>query len=450
MSPGGSDADVRILRDAARPLADPGDVPDTLIDALAQSRFVLLGEASHGTEDFYDYRARITRRLIAERGFDAVAVEGDWPDAWRVNRHVRGGGDDADAASALSGFERFPSWMWRNTVVAGFVQWLRSENFKRPADEAATGFYGIDLYSLHASMSEVLRYLARTDPEAWTRARERYGCFDRYDSDARRYGLLAGLGRADSCEPEVLATLVELQAHRAQALAESGRGTSPAEDAFQAEQNARVVANAERYHRAMMRGHVESWNDRDRHMVQTLAELDAHLGTPGRPARIVVWAHNSHLGDARATEMGDHGELNVGQLVRERWPNECALVGFTTHAGEVLAADDWDSEPERKAVRPALDGSVEQLLHRCGIPRFLLSMRDEAVQQVLSRPRLERAIGVIYRPSTERRSHYFMVRAARQFDYLVHLDQTRALSALPGAHGHVAQGELPATYPEGQ
>jgi len=450
VSPAEPDVDVRILREAARPLADATDVPDELIDQLAKARFVLLGEASHGTEDFYACRARITQRLVAERGFDAVAVEGDWPDAWRVNRHVRGGGDDRDAASALSGFERFPSWMWRNTVVASFVQWLRSENFKRPPDAPATGFYGIDLYSLHASMSEVLRYLARTDPEAWTRARERYGCFDRYDSDARRYGLLAGLATGDTCETEVLATLVELQARRAQALAESGRGTSPAEEAFQAEQNARVVANAERYHRAMMRGHVESWNQRDRHMVQTLEELDAHLGTPARPARIVVWAHNSHLGDARATEMGEHGELNVGQLVRERWPQECALVGFTTHSGEVLAADDWDSEPQRKAVRPALPGSVESLLHRCGLPRFLLSLHDEPVRQVLSRPLLERAIGVIYRPSTERQSHYFMARAARQFDYLIHLDQTRALAALPGAHGHAADNELPATYPEGE
>ena len=444
------ESDVRVLREAARPLQDLSDVPDSLIDELARARFVLLGEASHGTEDFYAYRARITQRLIAERCFDAVAVEGDWPDTWRVNRHVGGGGDDLDVAAALSGFERFPSWMWRNSVVAGFVQWLRGQNFARPAEQAATGFYGIDLYSLHASMAQVLRYLARTDRAAWVRARERYGCFDRYDGDARRYGLLAGLGTTESCEPEVLATLVELQAKRAHALAYSGRGTSPAEDAFQAEQNARVVANAESYHRAMMRGHVESWNQRDRHMVQTLAELDAHLSAPGRPARIVVWAHNSHLGDARATEMGEQGELNVGQLVRERWPQECALVGFTTHTGEVLAADDWDSEPQRKAVRPALDASVEQLLHRCAIPRFLLTLRDQAVDGVLSRPRLERAIGVIYRPDTERQSHYFMARVARQFDYLVHFDRTRALRALPGAHGHVADDEVPATYPEGQ
>ena len=339
------------LRAVVQPLHGTADDYDRVLARAGSARFVLLGEASHGTHEFYRQRALITQRLIAEHGFDAVAVEADWPAAYRVNRYVRGGGDDGASIEALRDFRGFPAWMWRNADVLNFVGWLRAHNDARtPPDRA--GFYGLDLYSLHESMEAVVAYLDKVDPEAARRARERYACFESFPDDPQAYGYAAGLDVTVSCEDEVVGQLLELR-RRAADLAQRDGRVAP-DEFFDAEQNARTVRNAEHYYRTMLRGHVESWNLRDRHMADTLEAVVADLERRGGPAKVVVWAHNSHLGDARATEMGQRGELNVGQLVRERHGTEALLVGFTTYAGTVTAASDWGAAAERKHVRPAL------------------------------------------------------------------------------------------------
>lgn len=443
---------VEAARAAAIPLGGGDDEFDELLRRIGNARFVLLGEASHGTHEFYEARARITLRLVAERGFDAVAIEGDWPDAYRVNRHVRGLGDDRAAADALAGFRRFPTWMWRNTAVVDFVERLRAWNDGRPA-AARAGLYGLDLYSLNASMSAVLEYLDREDPAVAARARERYACFEPFGGDSQAYGLMTGLGSTPSCEEGVIRTLVDLQHRRATGLPDGG---DDPEAQFDAEQNAALVRDAERYYRGMYLSDVSSWNERDTHMARTLWEIDRHLSKPGRPAKIVVWAHNSHLGDASHTEMGQaRGELNLGQLVRERFPQDCWLVGFTTHDGAVTAATEWDAKAEHKRVNPSRGDSIEGVLHATGLHRFLLPFRDDPrLAREFDHPLLQRAIGVIYRPDTERQSHYFHAQVARQFDALIHVDRTRAVEPLeadePWTAGRAAHaGEAPETYPHG-
>ena len=433
----------------AVPLARSADHDSALIDLLASARFALLGEASHGSDDFYRERAAITRRLILERGLDAVAVEADWPDAYRVDRYVRGLGDDAEGADALSDFKRFPAWMWRNSVVLEFIEWLREHNAGRAPDKRV-GFYGLDLYSLFTSIEAVLAYLDRTDPEAAQRARHRYACFERFAGDSQAYGYAARFEIDASCEKAVVAQLRDMVA-RAGAVSR-GLADDDGDASFHAAQNARLVRNAEEYYRSMFSSRVSSWNLRDRHMAETLAELDSHLSRRrGRPARFAVWAHNSHLGDARATEMGESGELNLGQLVRERHGVAAALVGFSTYQGTVTAARDWDMPPETKQVRPGLEGSYEALFHRVDSARFRLILRGNAgLAEALAAPRLQRAIGVIYRPETERQSHYFHARLPRQFDALVHLDATRALVPLDRPRDVPASAvEPPETYPSG-
>jgi erythromycin esterase-like protein len=434
------------LRRAAHPLAGAPADYNPLLDLIGDRRFVLLGEASHGTHEFYRARAEITRRLIEERGFTAVAVEADWPDAYRVNCYVRGRGEDASAAEALGGFRRFPTWMWRNTDVRDFVEWLRAYNAQRPADAPRAGFYGLDLYSLYGSIEAVLGYLDKVDPEGARRARERYSCFERFGEDTQAYGWAASAGLADSCEQEAIQQLLDLQRRAADY---SQRDGHIAEDEyFYAEQNARLVQDAEEYYRTMYRGHVSSWNLRDCHMADTLDALIAHLSRYTPRAKVVVWAHNSHLGDARATEMGRRGELNLGQVARMRYDDDAALVGFSTHDGTVTAASDWGAPAERKRVRPALRGSYEALFHEVELPRFLLPLRDgEPAADALREPRLERAIGVIYRPETERMSHYFHARLSKQFDAVLHFDTTRAVEPLERSAGWEAGEEVPETYP---
>jgi erythromycin esterase-like protein len=432
------------LRKLAHPLTGNREDFDPLMALVGDSRFVLIGEASHGTHEFYRIRAEITKRLIREKGFSAIAVEADWPDAYRVNRYVQGRGSDADASQALGGFKRFPQWMWRNADVLEFIGWLRDHNDAMQAPRRV-GFYGLDLYSLHASMEAVLSYLRKIDPEAALRAERRYACFDQFGEDPQSYGYSATAGLAPSCENEVIAQLVELQASSAEYATMDGR--LAADDLFFAEQNAKIVLNAERYYRAMFGTRAASWNMRDQHMAATLDSLVAFLEYDRRQPKIVVWAHNSHLGDARATEMAGRGELNVGQLMRERWGATACLVGFSTYSGTVTAASDWDMPAERKIVRPALEGSYEALFHQLGIRNFFLELRgnDEAILG-LRQPRLERAIGVIYRPETERMSHYFHARLPHQFDAMLHYDATRAVEPLERT-GLWERGELPETYP---
>jgi erythromycin esterase-like protein len=437
---------AQTVRETAQPLTGVPQDYDALTALIGDARFVLLGEASHGTHEFYRERAAITQRLIAEKGFTAVAVEADWPDAHRVDRYVRQKSGDQFAIDALGDFKRFPTWMWRNTDVVDFVDWLRAHNDALPPGAVKTGFYGLDLYSLHSSMRAVLRYLEKVDPNAAKRARERYACFEHFGEDSNRYGLMMHIGAAPSCEDEVITQLVELQRHSSQRLQQGD------EDAFFAEQNARLVKNAEEYYRSMFLREVSTWNLRDGHMYETLDALVKFLDREAVHTKVVVWAHNSHLGDARATQMGQRGELNLGQLVREHHIGDCVLVGFTTHIGTVTAADDWDEPAQRKRVRASMAGSYEALFHDAGIDRFMLPLRmTDRATQGLRQPRLERAIGVIYRPDTERQSHYFHSRLPDQFDVVLHFDETRAVEPLERTPEWVQgeRGELPETYPFG-
>ncbi len=437
---------IDLIRRRATELSGNPVEYDALVEAASDAEVVLIGEATHGTHEFYRERALITRRLIAERGFTAVAVEADWPDAYRVNRYVRAAGSDDDAVESLADFRRFPSWMWRNADVLDFLGWLRSFNEGRTENTRA-GFYGLDLYSLHASIEAVLAYLHKVDPAAAARARSRYGCFDRFGGEMQSYAYTASLGLDATCEREVISQLVELRRQAADYARRDGR--IAADEYFVAEQNARVVKDAEEYYRTMLAGRVESWNLRDRHMHGTLCDLREFLTHGSRHARVVVWAHNSHLGDARATEMGESGELNLGQLVRESLGAKALLIGLTTHTGTVTAASEWDGPAHRKHVRPAIAGSFERLFHETGLRRLLLPLRtDLELASVLSTRRLERAIGVLYLPETERRSHYFHARMAEQFDYVIHVDDTRAVEPLERTSVWEA-GEVAETYPSG-
>ncbi|OUL34861.1 erythromycin esterase [Nostoc sp. T09] len=416
---------------------------DPLMDLIGNARFVLIGEASHGTHEFYEQRAEITKRLIQEKGFTAVAVEADWPDAYRINRYVRGVSEDPTPAEALSNFQRFPAWMWRNIDVLKFVNWLRQYNDALPQNAIKVGFYGLDLYSMYASMAEVLNYLDRVDPEAAQRARYRYSCFEHFGEDSQHYGYAASFGLSESCEQEVVNQLRELQRR-----ANEFKHHNPvaADELFYIEQNARLVKNAEAYYRSMFQERVSSWNIRDRHMAETLDHLTAHLDQQGQPAKVVVWEHNSHLGDARATAMGRGGEINLGQLVREKYGRDSVLIGFSTYTGTVTAASDWGGTTELKLVRPALANSYEALFHETGLPQFWLQLRDNSTVQGLEKRRLERAIGVIYQPETERISHYFYACLPEQFDAIIHIDDTKGVQPLD-RNIQENIGDPPETFP---
>ena len=433
------------VRESAHPLTGSPQDYDPLMDLIGDARFVLIGEASHGTHEFYWERAEITKRLIQEKGFTAVAVEADWPDAYRVNRYVQGLSDDTTSADALSGFDGFPAWMWRNTVVVNFVDWLRDYNNALPQNAKKAGFYGLDLYSMHASMEAVLSYLDKIDPEAAKRARYRYSCFEQFGEDSQSYGYAASFGLTKPCEDAAVKQLKELQGRTGEYAQADGQVAE--DELFYAEQNARLVKNAEKYYRSMFRGRVSSWNLRDRHMAETLDQLVAHLDKQGDRTKVVLWAHNSHLGDARATDMGDAGELNVGQLVRQRYGRDAVLLGLTTYRGTVTAASSWGAPAERKRVQPGLSGSYEALFHDTARHSFLLTLRDDGkVVTALRKRLLERAIGVIYLPETERLSHYFYARLPDQFDAVLHFDETRALEPLDSTT-HWERGEVPETFP---
>lgn len=406
-----------------------------LIERIGDASIVLIGEASHGTREFYEQRAAITRALVTERGFHAVAVEADWPAALRVHRYVMEDSDDDSATDALRDFTRFPAWMWRNTVVVDFIEWLKGRN---------VGFFGIDLYSLYASMGAVLTYLQKVDPEAAQRARQRYSCFEQFTHDPQEYGYASTAGIIEPCEDDVVKQLLDLRAQAAEYARRDGRVAE--DEFFFAEQNARLAANAEAYYRSMFRGRESSWNLRDQHMTETIDELVRHLGRRGAQPKLIVWAHNSHLGDARATEMGWHGELNVGQLVRERYGDRSFLIGFSTYEGTVTAASDWDGPAERKRVRPGMRNSYEHLFHELERGDFWLDLRDREVRTLLREEKLERAIGVIYQPRTERQSHYFYARIAEQFDALLHIETTNAIRPLE-VDSDWEHEESPQTYP---
>ncbi|MGH2880772.1 MAG: erythromycin esterase family protein [Solirubrobacteraceae bacterium] len=433
------------LRSQAHPLTGEHRDYDALLALIGDARIVLLGEASHGTHEFYRERARITKRLIAEHGFTAVAIEGDWPDAYRVNRFVAGARTDRDAGDALGGFRRFPTWMWRNADVLDFVDWLRTHNEGRHHSARKVGFYGLDLYSLGASMEAVISYLDAQDPQAAQLARARYECLQPYAGEGAGYGEAVLLGVSEPCRRRVIGQLVELRRRAGEYL--SHDGLLAEDEYFFAEQNAAVVATAEEYYRTMFGDRAGSWNQRDRHMADTLDQLLAHLDRHGGTAKAVVWAHNSHVGDARASEMAQRGEITIGQLLRERHRRDVVSVGFTTYTGSVTAASQWGAPAERKRVRPALEGSYEALLHATSMPAFVLSpLASGEIGRALAEPRLERAIGVIYHPQTERQSHWFAANAARQYDALIHIDSTEAVEPLERTSDWEL-GEPPETYP---
>lgn len=430
------------IRDKARPWEDRSS-PDRIAQAIGDARVILLGEATHGTREFYQVRASITRRLI-ERGLcDAVLFEADWPDAYRVNRYVQGRSRDRSGVEALGDFRRFPQWMWRNREVVAFIEWLRAFNGGRP-EATRVGVYGMDLYSMYTSIDAVVQYLDRVDPAAARLARTRYGCFERFDDDPQAYALEAG--ERGGCEEQAMNQLLHLLARRADY--EQRDGLVAEDEQFHAEQNARLVASAERYYRAMFAGRSASWNLRDQHMADSVLAMENHLRGRVAQPRVAVWAHNSHVGDARATEMAAREEINLGQLMRERVPGGVFSVGFSTERGWVTAADDWDEPAARMRVVPALRESFEALLHGAGQPAFLLDLQDESLRPLLGEY-LERAIGVVYRPATERQSHYLWARPAEQFDMIVHIDRTTAVEPLePGAMWHVPAAEQE-TFPTG-
>lgn len=408
---------------------------ESMIGRIGDAQVVLIGEATHGTSEFYRMRAEITRRLIAERGFGIVAAEADWPDAARIDHYVR---HKEAPASEWTAFARFPTWMWRNAEVREFVDWLHTYNAER-ADDQKVGFFGLDLYSLHTSARAVIDYLEDVDPDLADVARWRYGCLSPWEADPAAYGHAALTGRYRDCERQVVAMLRDLHERR-QAYAQRD-----GERYFDAAQNAELVANAERYYRVMYYGSRASWNLRDTHMFDTLERLLAAHGSTGKA---VVWAHNSHIGDASATEMAARGEINLGQLCRERFAERACRIGFGTDRGTVAAASVWDGPMEIKRVRPAHARSYERVFHRTGRPGLVLSLSRNANLEVigeLAEPRLQRAIGVIYRPDSELASHYFEAELPAQFDEYIWIDETTAISPLSTK----ALEGLPDTYPFG-
>jgi erythromycin esterase-like protein len=432
----------QLVASAGEPLPEIEDEQfGALFDRFGDARIVCLGEASHGTSEFYRARAAISRRLIERHGFNILAVEGDWPDCATIDRHVR---HRPWREGELKAFERFPIWMWRNREFDNFVRWLREHNENR-AYERMCGFYGLDLYNLSASMEAVIDFLDERDPELARLAHLRYGCLEPWADNPQVYGrhsLMEGYAR---CEVGVIQMLKDLLQKNVDCFGEE------CDEWLDARANARLVKDAEAYYRVMYHGSAESWNLRDSHMFDTLNMI---LDAKGPTSKAIVWAHNSHVGNAAFTDMGMHRhELNIGQLVKEKWDARARLVGFGTHSGTVAAADDWDEPMKVKRVRPSLAGSHERMSHDSGLSRFLLDLREGEIgrdlREALAEPRLERFIGVIYRPETERWSHYSEAILPRQFDAWVWFDETSAVTPLPGELRPGEHRETEETYPFG-
>ncbi len=430
---------VQRFQSLANPLVSASDL-DPLLERIGGSRFVLLGEASHGTSEFYTWRAELTKRLIVEKGFTIIGVEGDWPDCYRVNRYVKRRPDaGASAEAVLHAFDRWPTWMWANREVAAFAEWLRDFN-ARHGDSAKAGFYGLDVYSLWDSMREVISYLDRVDPSAVPTAKRAYNCFEPYAEDEQAYARATALVPT-SCEDEAVAVLAKLRA-KAASYREDGK-----EGFFNAEQNALIARNAERYYRTMVRGGPSSWNVRDHHMVETLERLIAHHGPT---CKAVVWEHNTHVGDARFTDMARNGMVNVGQLVRQRYGSDgVVIVGFGTHRGTVIAATEWGEPMERMRVPPARAGSFEDMLEDAAVGDSLMIFDDQENGGIpgLEKPIGHRAIGVVYDPDRERWGNYVPTIVPGRYDAFIYVDETRALDPL---HMPVrVDGDAPETYPSG-
>ena len=438
---------IRLIQEHMEPI-DASNL-ETSIDhiarALAQKNVVLIGEATHGTHEFYKYRALITRKLIENHHFNVIAIEADWPDTYQANCYVKGFKEFGNPLEALSELKRFPSWMWRNYEVLEFLSWLKEFNDSRVETEQKVGFYGLDLYSLHASIEAVIRYLWETDYEAAKRAIIRYSCFDHEDKDAQQYGFSATYGLRKDCKDEAIRELVELEKEKYQNYEKDE--TFQKEAFFSALQNARSVKSAEAYYRSMFESPAASWNLRDKHMFEAfMALVDYSNSALLKPAKVVIWAHNSHIGNATATEMAERGELNIGQLVKQKYGEQAFLLGFTTYTGTVVAADEWGGPAKIKQITPALNNSWENLFHNIPTEQFSLFF-NEKVKNIFESipPKLQRAIGVIYKPETERYSHYFYSLLSSQFDGVIHIDTTSALRPIDTLSQKVE--EAPETYP---
>lgn len=428
---------VAALRRHAEPLPPPHRAEEfgASFDRFGDASLVMLGEATHGTSEFYRARAAITRRLIERHGFTLVALEADWPDAARIDNFAR---HHAPRPRRGEAFARFPTWMWRNLETLEFADWLRGRNEGLPAEQQVS-VHGLDVYSLTESIHAVLAYLDRVDPDSAAMARRRYGCLSPWQDEPAHYGKAVAYGGLDSCEAKVVEQLREMLGNRLAYIRADGEAW------FDAAQNARVVRAAERYYRLMYRGATESWNLRDRHMFDTLQAVINHRGYG---TKAIVWAHNSHVGNAAATSMGWRGQFNIGELARLVYGDDAVLIGFGTDTGTVAAASDWGGDMAIKTVRPARVESYEHLFRRTGIARSLTDWRSPAhrdLAEVLRQPRLERAIGVVYRPESELLSHYFEAVLAEQFDAFVWFEQTEAVTPL----GHEKPHGAPETYPFG-
>ncbi|HEX2081572.1 MAG TPA: erythromycin esterase family protein [Longimicrobium sp.] len=427
---------IEVVKRAGKPLHDDADL-DPLLERIGEARVVLLGEASHGTSEYYTWRDRISRRLIEEKGFHFIAVEGDWPDCYLVNRWIKGVDGDQPVRDMLHAFERWPTWMWANQEVAELAEWLRRHNAALP-QESRVGFYGLDVYSLWDSMDVVTRYLEKVDPEAAARARRAYGCFDPYEEDVQDYAMATALVPT-SCEEEVVRTLTELRS-KGPDYHEEGR-----EAYFNAEQNALVARNAERYYRAMIRGGAQSWNVRDTHMIETLERLLQHHGPQ---AKAIVWEHNTHVGDARATDMARVGMVNVGSLARERWGGEVVIAGFSSHRGSVIAGSEWGAPMQKMRVPEAREGSWEHLFHEAGAEDRLLLMDEIDDVPAALDARGHRAIGVVYHPEREARGNYVPSVLPFRYDAMLYIDRSHALRPLKMPQT-MPEHEPPETFPSG-
>lgn len=427
---------AEVVARAQRPLRNDHDL-DPLLDEIGDRRIVLLGEASHGTAEYYEWRRRISERLIREKHFSFIAVEGDWPDCYTLNRYAKDLPDSGhNARDVAHAFDRWPTWMWANEEVVGLLEWLRAHNDGLSPDDRV-GFYGLDVYSLWESMEAVINYLERVDPEAAARARRAYSCFDPYHADVQAYARATALVPT-SCEQDAVRALTELRRNAA-AYREDGRDAF-----FNAEQNALVARNAERYYRAMVMGGPDSWNLRDTHMIETLSRLLTHYGPA---SKAIVWEHNTHVGDARATDMARAGLVNVGELARAEWRDDVYIAGFSSYQGSVIAGDEWGAPMQRMPVPPAMRGSWEHVLHEAGAHDKLLLLKDLAADEDASKVRGHRAIGVVYDPEWERAGNYVPTRLPERYDALLHIDESHALHPL-----HITEhdeGEPPETFPSG-
>lgn len=415
----------------------------SVANQIGDARIVLMGEASHGTKEFYDARIALTQYLIKEKGFHAIAIEGDWPSAHQVHRYIQGTHQNVE--EALNGFQRFPNWMWRNKSIENFIPWLRNHN--NQFTENKVGFYGLDLYSLHDSINAIIAYLKKYQPNAVANAIKRYSCFDHTSIDPQMYGYLVNQQIKQTCVKEVSEQLLEMQHYALSQLYQNKVFDRDAD--YYALQNARLVKNAEKYYRSLFEPREVSWNIRDQHMAETLSNIISHIESNLKmPAKIIVWAHNSHVGDSRATEMHERGEINLGQIVREQYDTASYLLGFSTYDGTVRAASEWDGDSMIKKVNPSLPASYEFLFHDAHEKNFFLNLRSENhLIHLLKNPQLQRAIGVIYLPHSERMSHYYFSRLPYQFDGMIHFDRTEAVVMLDQEMS--SMDELPQTYPTG-